>query len=385
MIEPRLPPERWQKIAAALAALVVAIGVAYAAVTGDDGGSKPTPTATPTPTPTTVQLGGQGEKKIELPPAAQVIARDQAQEDEAGQTDRSESDLRAPDKQPDAGELEDGNQAAPVAQPPIPKDIPQAAPRGPPGCHTAFVRNQSGRNGAKIALGVIHWTGSRNIAHSAADVLANVRWFDQSASQASSTYITDDDGNCYYTVPETAKAWTQAGANPWSLSVEITNPGVLPLFNGAAGRNRVLELMRRWHKLWGLPYRRAHVNGSCVPTRSGFLAHRDLGPCGGGHPDVGPSPATVDGLIRDAARGTQAATVSILLAGEKKNVACLQSQRAVARRHGGWTKVADLHLRKARTCKAGLEKSVRFYKAHPTPNRTTRAARRIYIGKVIAG
>lgn len=290
-------------VRAAVAALLAVALVVLLAPYDENSSTKTTKPRTTV----TVTLGGQGNTKVALPPAAQAVAANQAAQDQAGQTQAAESDLHE-DVAPTSGEVKAGNQAAPDEQPPIPAHVPLAAPRPPPGCFAAFVRNQSSRRGAKIALGVIHWTGSSNIANSRADVLGNVRWFDTPAAQASSTYITDDDGNCAYTVPETAKAWTQAAANPWSLSIEVTNPGVLPLFHGSAGRNRVLEIMRRWHKLWGLPYRRASVNSSCVPTRSGFLAHRDLGSCGGGHPDVGPSPATVDGLIRDAAAGEHPVT-----------------------------------------------------------------------------
>lgn len=294
-------------------ALLAAGGVTVAVTTSDDnhdGRIDHTTVAVTTPRGSaTVTLGGQGNKTITLTPAAQKVAAQQAADDRAGKDVAAESDLHE-DTKPTAGALKDGNAAAPADQPAIPKAIPQAAPEPPAGCFDAFVRNQSSRNGAKIALGVIHWTGSANIANSKADVLGNVHWFDTPAAQASSNYIVDDDGNCAYTVPETAKAWTQAAANPWSVSVEFTNPGILPLFHGLSGRDRVLELMRGWHKRWGIPYRRGAVNASCVPTRSGFLAHRDLGACGGGHPDVGPSPATVDALIRDAAAGDHPVTAT---------------------------------------------------------------------------
>lgn len=294
-----------------IVALLAVGGVTVAVTSSDDdhdGHVDHTTVAVTTPRGSaTVVLGGQGSKTVTLTPAAQKVAAQQAADDRAGRDAAAESGLHE-DTAPSAAQIAKGNDAAPEDQPKIPSQIPQAAPEPPAGCFDAFVRNQSSRHGAKIALGLIHWTGSANIAGSRADVLGNVRWFDTTASQASSNYITDDDGNCAYTVPETAKAWTQAAANPWSVSVEITNPGILPLFHGSAGRDRVLELMRGWHKRWGIPYRRGAVNSSCVPTRSGFLAHRDLGPCGGGHPDVGPSPVTVDDLIRDAAAGDRPVT-----------------------------------------------------------------------------
>jgi hypothetical protein len=98
-------------------------------------------------------------------------------------------------------------------------------------------------------------------------------------------------------VPETAKAWTQANANPWSVSVEIINPGVLPLFRSTPAREARREADDRLAPPLEDPLpARHHPQGprnSCVPVRSGFLAHRDAGPCGGGHPDVGiPSAST---------------------------------------------------------------------------------------------
>lgn len=281
--------------AAVLAAAVIIIAVAGG---GDDGGPSGKAAPTATPGAVTVTLGGQGRRRVTLPPAAQQVAAAQRAEDARGQTARAESDLNAP--APPGDVVAATRRLAPAGQPPIPHDVPQAAPSAP-GCTSAFVRNQSSRNGAPVLLGMIHWTASRNLPGTA-DGLGIVRWFDTPAAQASSNYVTDDEGHCWYTVPETAKAWTQAGANPWALSVEVINPGVLPLFGQAAGRRAVVALMRGWHKRWGLPYRRAAVTGGCVPTRSGFLAHRDLGACGGGHPDVGPDPATLNGLLAAARR-----------------------------------------------------------------------------------
>lgn len=285
------PPPRRQWIAVAVIAAVAAAGVTVA-VTDDSG---PGPTA-PHHRTVTVTLGGQGHKPLTLTPKAQQVAQAQAHKAAAG-SPVVEDDLHE-HALPSAGELKAGNAAAPASGPTIPDQVPQAA-QSVPGCTSSFVRNQSSRNGAKVALGVIHWTGS-SILPGWADVNAITRWFDTPAAQASSNFIADDEGHCAYTVPMTAKAWTQAAANPWSVSIEYVNPGVLPVFRGAAGRARVIQLMRLWHKDFAIPYRHGAVNSSCVPTRSGFLAHRDLGACGGGHPDIG-IPSAVDSLIRSAA------------------------------------------------------------------------------------
>jgi hypothetical protein len=280
---------------AAVLAAAVAVGVTIAV---DDNGPNPPP-GTPHHR-VTVTLGGPGHAQVTLTPQDQAQLHAQAAEDAAGQTGEAESNLHAAAPTSPA-QLAQGRQAAPPGAPAIPQATTFASP-STAGCRSQFVRNFSNRPpGSRVDLGVIHWTGS-----SPGSRAAIVRWFDTPAAQASSNYITDQDGSCSYVVPETRKAWTQAAANPWSVSVEIVNAGVQPLFQTAAARATVVRLMRGWHARWGIPYRRGHVNASCVPTRSGFLAHRDLGRCGGGHPDVGTF--DLDGLIREAASGAKPVT-----------------------------------------------------------------------------
>jgi hypothetical protein len=78
---------------------------------------------------------------------------------------------------------------------------------------------------------------------------------------------------------------------------------VLPLFRAAVAERRVVKLMIGWHHRWHIPYRlgiiRQGPNNTCVPVRSGFMAHRDAGRCGGGHPDVG-VPSVVGRLVAEA-------------------------------------------------------------------------------------
>lgn len=271
--------------------LGAAVALILALTTG--GGNQPTQTTK------TVTLGGPGHKQIALGPQAQAQVKQQAKEDAAGQDAKAESDLR--DKTPPTtSELAKARAVAPPGAPVIPQSPTFASP-STPGCKDAFVRNYSNRPaGARVLIGVLHWTGSKPIPQSTQDDLAIVRWFDTPAAQASSNYITDDDGHCYYVVPETKKAWTQAAANPWAVSDEHVNIGSLPVYPTAAGRAAVVRLIRGWHARWKIPYRHGIVNQStCVPIRSGFLAHRDLGPCGGGHPDIG-VPSAVDSLIAQA-------------------------------------------------------------------------------------
>lgn len=255
------------------------------------------------PATKTVTLGGPGHDKIVLTPPAQSIVKNAQQDDKlppsAVGTNVTENDLNVPDPSPQI--LAQSQDLQPPGQPEIPASVPLATASAP-GCSTKLVRNFSSRRGAPVLLGVIHWTGSAPTA-SPASGLAIVNWFDQSAAQASSNYITDQDGRCWLVVPESQKAWTQAGFNSWSVSDEIVNQGVQPLFQQPKARATVVRLMRLWHSHWKIPYRYAQVTqNGCRVVRSGFLAHRDLGRCGGGHPDVG----TFDlaGLIREAAGPT---------------------------------------------------------------------------------
>lgn len=250
----------------------------------------------------TTTLGGPGHKTIILNPPAQQIVRDAKRDDETPATKgpgQTESNLNAPAPAPAV--VDESKALKPAGQPVIPAHVPLATV-STPGCTTKLVRNYSSRNGAPVLLGVIHWTGSRPTPGSPSSGLAIVSWFDQSAAQASSDEITDQDGRCWLVVAESQKAWTQAAFNSWAVSVEIVNQGVQPLLQNPRARAAVVRLMRGWHARWHIPYRYAKVTqAGCRVLRSGFLAHRDLGACGGGHPDVGTF--DLQGLIREAASG----------------------------------------------------------------------------------
>lgn len=299
---PPPPPSRgsWlTHLLAAVLAAIVAIGVTIAVDPGSPTPSNPHPKSKITVTlggPKATVPGSPSAHVITLDTSAQKIVTEQKAETAAGDTAAAEAKLRgaAP---PSPQAVQQANKVKPAGQPAIPAHVPLAA-ASQPGCTTSFVRNYSSRNGAPVDLGFIHWTGSP-ITSSASGGLAIVHWFDTPAAQASSNYITDQSGRCWYTVPETQKAWTQAAANPWSVSVEIVNPGVLPLFRSPAGKEAVVKLMIGWHHRWHIPYQHGAVNANCVPIRPGFLAHRDGGPCAGGHPDVG-LPSEVNDLIATA-------------------------------------------------------------------------------------
>lgn len=312
MSSPTPPPERpdppaapWYDISHLIVAVltaILAVGITVAVTPGESTPNNPKPKSKVTVTlggPKAQVPGQPAAHTITLNAQAQKIDAAQKAEDAAGDSTGAESDLHE-SAAPSSAQEQQADKLTPPGQPAVPEHVPLAA-ASQPGCTTSFVRNFSDRpHGAPVLEGFIHWTGSP-ITVGAAGGLAIVHWFDTLAAQASSNYITDQAGRCWYTVPETKKAWTQAGANPWSVSVEIVNPGVLPLFRSTAGRKIVVKLIQGWHRRWHIPYRHGVVNHStCVPIRSGFLAHRDGGPCAGGHPDVG-VPSAVDSLIREAA------------------------------------------------------------------------------------
>lgn len=247
----------------------------------------------------TITLGGPGQKEVTLPPPAQVIAGAQRAQDAAGNEQAAHSDLRAePPAATTPQVLEHNQNLTPPEQPAIPAHPPLATV-SQPGCRTLLVRNFSSRQGSPILLIVLHYTVSVDSGWNG--VLANVRWFDSAAAQASSNYIVARTGECAYIVPETQKAWAQAGFNRVALSVEVTNTGKSPTYVATGGRQRLVQLLVAMHKRWGVPLRHGAVSG-CSVVRSGVVEHYDLKACGGGHVDDTPYHAEVDSIIAAAAK-----------------------------------------------------------------------------------
>lgn len=272
-----------------LAAIIAIIGALTVSVviTSDDGPDGKH-------TSTTITLGGIGHKQVAIPPAADQIAKTQEAQDRAGDETAAEADLHGEKPLTDAQEHRLAAKTPP-GQVKIPLHLPLAS-ASVPGCRSYPVRNSSSRGGAPVLLGVTHWTASKDTFPSWSGILGNVKWFDQPASQASSSEIMDSGGQCALTVPEALKPWTQTNYNRVSVSVEVTNPGTHPIVR-AAGLKALARLYVGWHDRWNLPLQRASVyNGPATskacPTvyKPGILEHVDLGLCGGGHPDVGHDP-----------------------------------------------------------------------------------------------
>lgn len=166
-----------------------------------------------------------------------------------------------------------------------------------PGCVTRFVGNRSGRNGARPALIVLHYTVSPN-RPGRSDVDGITAYFNSPRSQASSHYVIDAEGNCNYIVPETLKAWTQGFLNPWSIAIEQINTGREGRYAGPAGLAKLGLVVSDIAKRWGIPLRRGSAPG-CGVSRSGIVDHNQLG-CRNDHTDI--NPYSVEQVIAAAIR-----------------------------------------------------------------------------------
>jgi len=171
------------------------------------------------------------------------------------------------------------------------------------GCVTRFVRNQSGRNGVRPQLQVLHYTVSPN-RPGWGDVNSIVSYFNGGGSQASSHFVIDREGHCAYIVPIEAKSWTQASANPIAVSYEIINSGREGTFLDTAGYNKLRSVMAQVSRRTGIPMRRGRASGCGVSVR-GIVQHKDFGICGGGHVDI--TPYSVDQVTKIVTAGASAA------------------------------------------------------------------------------
>jgi hypothetical protein len=176
-------------------------------------------------------------------------------------------------------------------------DAPDSlAPASQRGCVTKFLpTNFSSRNGALPKMLLAHLTVSRNVAGTG-DVNGIWNFFARDATDASSNYIIDAEGNCIYAVAEDAKAWTQGSFNPTSISIEFihfstTDPN--EKWTDAQLKKGAMVFADA-SKRHGIPIRL--VNPSGCTTISGVTDHDRL-ECGNSHVDVG-TQETGDGVHR---------------------------------------------------------------------------------------
>lgn len=185
----------------------------------------------------------------------------------------------------------------------LPDLTPLAAPFQA-GCSTRLVGNYSARSGVRPRIIVLHYTVSRN-RPGRSDVDGITAYFNGRGSSASSHYVVDADGNCNYIVRETSKAWTQAGFNPWAISIEQIAYGDEGRYANAAGYAKLGRIVRDAARRWKIPLRRGRVVG-CSVIAAGIVDHRQLGRCGGGHNDVSPFAGAVEKVIATARKGSTA-------------------------------------------------------------------------------
>jgi N-acetylmuramoyl-L-alanine amidase len=280
-----------------LLAAAAAIAAIVAFINSDQGG-QPKQTASP-PATTTVTLGGPqpGVQKVAAPETA-IAQADAGLSNHAGS--RSEqppvlpaAQLKARDEQ--LAQFKAGDH--------LPLHFPASAPQQR-GCTTELVRNYSSRHGVAPRIFVLHYTVSPN-RPGWGDVNAVVHEFDVAAFQASSNYVEDNEGHCAYIVREVDKAWTQAAANPFSISVEVINTGHEPTYAGTAGLHQLAVIIADVHKRWGIPIQQGLVQG-CTVVRPGIVDHHSLGLCGGGHFDITPQ-YSVESVIAAAKKVAGAA------------------------------------------------------------------------------
>ena len=146
--------------------------------------------------------------------------------------------------------------------------------------------NQSSRNGTRPSIIVLHSTESDNVHGTSRDLENVCDFLCRPATQASSNVIVDSDGHSARLVADEAKAWAQAGYNPYALSIEQIGRAASEHWT----RDEIRESARwvaRWSKKYGIPIQLGAVSGGRV-TRPGVVTHKMLGQIGGGHVDPGP-------------------------------------------------------------------------------------------------
>lgn len=268
----------------AIAALLVAVGLAVTiTVSTDDGGH-------PHATVTIDARNAQGQLRQVVASKAQPVADRQLGDTAAPPSVRRSSDRANPD--------------GPQVFGPVP-----LASAHQDGCLTRQIPvNYSYRSGVKPSLIVLHFTVSPNTA-GWGDVNSIVAFFSRSSTQASSNYVIDNEGHCVLMVSESLKAWAQANYNSaTACSIEVINTGSESTYigpDGGPGQAKLAKVVHDCAHRWNIPLRRGAVSG-CSVTRAGVVDHATLGSCGGGHFDIGKFRAVdIDKTIRNAGHGSK--------------------------------------------------------------------------------
>lgn len=232
------------------------------------------------------------------------------------------------------------------------------------GCETDFTtHNFNTRGGTPIREIGIHYTVSR--AGSGPVIVA---MWKNPATKASSNLVIDADGRCWYVVPLNLKSWTEVAGNPFTASIEFVaygDEGKLTAAEVAKGGQVIAQIAARYK----IPLQLGDVTG-CQPVEPGVVDHAMYGGCGGGHHDLRPfygshvprrssEDAQVLAPLIAAAKSASepAASTAALSKGEKAAAGALERERAIAKRHGGWTKIDPSHLQRAVDAKNALRRA----------------------------
>lgn len=305
--------DQWRRAAVVLllvGILVVVVALDVTVFSGEDGDHRHAPPAT-----VERQLGGPGKKTIPVSPeAVKKIEREQdGKPDKVGPCKEGttrDAQGACPDAAPHSGLRDETPAGTPVEDPAAAKEadrkaervierqttgsnvVPEQKTLATPqqrGCTTRLVRNFSQRNGARPGLAELHFTVSGR-QKGPQDALNIVAYFDIARSQASSNYVLDDEGYCYYIVSELNKAWTQGWFNSsTACSFEVIARGNEAYYIGARGGpgwRKLVMVLSDCMKRWGIPLRRANTVG-CGIAQAGLGDHEELA-CGNFHTDIGP-------------------------------------------------------------------------------------------------
>lgn len=358
-------PRDWRAILMrALPAILTVVaalgaGLSIGVAVDDDGDGKPDRYITRTIKPAVpVTVGVDGPDADAKPDDVIVLDREAREVAQNAATTPERFDL--------AGDLR-GDDPTPVAQ----WTGPLATPNWP-GCTTRILpTNWSNRTASVRAIG-LHYTAGANRS-GLSDMNGLTGYASSPSAGVSWHFLIDAEGNCYYSVPVSKKAWTIGNLNSETVNIEVIGTGKEGAYPASpAGQRKLAEVVRRIAQVYNLPLRLG-ASSNCHVTVTGVITHWQGGACAGGHVDIKPfAIASVVAAIASSSTSSSAR----LTAGEREHVATLELERRVAKRHGGWSKVDPSHLRNATRSKDWLRARVKLLKASKaTAGRKARIAR----------
>lgn len=147
------------------------------------------------------------------------------------------------------------------------------------------VVNQSGRNGTKPVLIVVHSTEGHN-RKGVEDLRSLGSWFNNPSAQASSHIGIDAEGNSARYVADDKKAWTCAGFNSKSLNIEHIGFTAQKFWPTPQYRKSA-KYIAYWCRRHGIPLQKGKIGSDGAIIRQGVVRHSELGELGGNHADPG--------------------------------------------------------------------------------------------------